>query len=189
MEIFEYISVLTSIIVGLGIAHLLRGIAQLIQHPGRYTVYWVHLVWVAYMFFQMAFWWWWQFNLLDLPAWQFQNYMFLLIYAVILFLICALLFPTDLDDYSGFEEYYFSRRKWFFGLLAASFLIDLYDTWLKGAEHFFSLGPQYIFQEVAYVTLSIVAMSTQRRPFHAFFAISAFMYQIYWAFEFWGTQG
>ena len=107
MEIFEYISVLTSIIIGLGIAHLLRGIAQLIQHPGRHTVYWVHLVWVAYMFFQMAFWWWWQFNLLDLPAWQFQNYMFLLIYAVILFLICALLFPTDLDDYSGFEEYYF----------------------------------------------------------------------------------
>ena len=47
MDIFEYISVLTSIIIGLGIAHLLRGVASLVQHPGRHRIYWVHLVWVA----------------------------------------------------------------------------------------------------------------------------------------------
>lgn len=189
MDIYEYVSVLTSIIIGLGIAHLLRGIAKIIQHPGRHAVYWVHLVWVGFMFVQMAFWWWWQFNLVDLPVWQFQNYMFLLIYAVILFLVCALLFPSDLDDYSGFEEYYFSRRKWFFGLFGTSFLIDLYDTWLKGAEHFSSLGPQYLFLVGSFVTFSVVAIMTRWRLFHAIFAISALMYQLYFAFQFWGTLG
>ena len=34
MEIFEYIAVLTSIIIGLGITQLLRGVARVIQHPG-----------------------------------------------------------------------------------------------------------------------------------------------------------
>jgi hypothetical protein len=36
MGVFEYVSVLTSIIVGLGIAHLLGGVAGLVQHPGRH---------------------------------------------------------------------------------------------------------------------------------------------------------
>jgi len=33
MEIFAYVAVLTSIIVGLGIAHLLQGTARLLQDP------------------------------------------------------------------------------------------------------------------------------------------------------------
>jgi hypothetical protein len=34
MEIFEYVAVLTSIVIGLGITHLLQGVARIIQHPG-----------------------------------------------------------------------------------------------------------------------------------------------------------
>ncbi len=37
MEMFEYISVLTSIIIGLGIAQLLQGTTRLIQHPEQST--------------------------------------------------------------------------------------------------------------------------------------------------------
>ena len=96
MDLFEYISVLTSIIIGLGIAHLLRGVARLVQHPGRHRTWWVHLVWVGYMFFQMTFWWWWEFNLNTLDLWHFEDYLFVLLYAVVLYLCCALLFPDDL---------------------------------------------------------------------------------------------
>ncbi len=35
MELFEYIAVLTSIIIGLALTQLLRGLAGLAQHPGR----------------------------------------------------------------------------------------------------------------------------------------------------------
>jgi hypothetical protein len=37
--------ILTSIIVGLGNAHLLRGLAELVQHPGCHEAYWLHLLW------------------------------------------------------------------------------------------------------------------------------------------------
>ena len=60
MDIFEYVAVLTSIIIGLGITHLLRGVAGLIQHPDQHRIYWVHLVWVGYLFFTLIFWWWWE---------------------------------------------------------------------------------------------------------------------------------
>jgi len=189
LEIFEYVSVLTSIIIGLGLAYLLAGIARLIQHPGRFPVYWVHLVWVAYVFFFMSFWWWWQFKLDTLAVWYFQNYLFLLIYAVVLYMICALLSPSDLSEYRSYEEYFFSRRRWFFGLLAATYVLDVYDTWLKGAEHFHSLGPQYPLQIGVYISLAIAAILTANRKFHGLLAVVALSYNIYWAFLFWGTQG
>jgi predicted phage tail protein len=43
MGIFEYVAVLTSIIIGLGIAHLLQGVARMIQRQDTEPVYWVHL--------------------------------------------------------------------------------------------------------------------------------------------------
>ena len=184
MEIFEYISVLTSIIVGLGIAHLLRGVAAIVQHPGRHRIYWVHLVWAAYMFFNMAFWWWWQFNLGKLEVWYFPNYFFILIYAVLLYLICALLFPADLDDYTGFEDYFMSRRAWFFGLIAMTNVVDLYDTWLKGEEHFANAGMPYLILTSVNFTGAVIAAITPNRVYHAFLAVAAMAYQVHWAVTF-----
>lgn len=189
MGLFEYISVLTSIIIGLGIAHLLRGLASLVQHPGRDRIYWVHLLWVAFMFFNMVFFWWWEFSLTTLEVWYFQDYLFVIVYAVILYLMCALLFPSDLDDYSGFEDYFLSRRRWFFGLLVTSFLLDLYDTWLKGAEHFNTLGTAYKVFTAVNVTAAIAGALSGNRRVQAVIAVVLFAYQIHWAFTFWGQQG
>jgi len=189
LGIFEYISVLTSIIIGLGIAHLLQGVAGLVQHPGRHRIYWVHLVWVAYMFFQMIFWWWWEFNLGKLEVWYFPNYLFVLLYAVVLYVACALLFPSDLDGYSGFEDFFISRRVWFFGLLAAVNVIDIYDTWMKGAEHFQSAGTAYLVLTSTNFVSAVIAAITSNRLYHAFLAIAAMAYQVQWALSFTFVMG
>ena len=76
MDIFEYIAVLTSIIIGLGVTQLLRGLARLIQNPSHYRTYGVHLLWVATMFFNMVFWWWWEFRLGNIETWSFFLYSF-----------------------------------------------------------------------------------------------------------------
>jgi len=189
LGLFEYISVLTSIIVGLGIAHLLRGLAGLIQHPGRHKTYWVHLLWVGFMFFNMVFFWWWEFSLVTREVWQFQNYLFIVSYAVVLFLACAMLFPTDLDDYSGFEDYFMSRRVWFFGLFGTSTFIDLYDTWLKGAEHFASLGLEYKVFSAINLAVAVIGAKSSSRVVHATIVVLMLAYQIQWAFTNWGQMG
>ncbi len=189
MGLFEYISVLTSIIIGLGIAHLLRGLAELVQHPGRHRTYWVHLLWVGFMLFNMIFFWWWEFSLATLEAWLFQDYLFIIVYAVMLYIMCALLFPTDLDGYSGFEEYFLSRRAWFFGLLGLTTVVDLYDTWLKGAEHFASLGLEYKIFTTINILAAIIGAITRHRRAQAVIVLVLFAYQIKWAFSYWGQQG
>lgn len=146
MDVFEYVSVLTSIVIGLALAHLLRGVAEIVQQPGRTAVYWVHLLWVVFMLLMTPLWWWWQFALGSLDEWTLQVYFFLLLYAFILYLLCTLLFPSDMEGYTDYEEYFYSRRRWFFGLLAGFYVVDFFDTWMKGAEHFQSLGQVYPIQ-------------------------------------------
>ena len=52
----------------------------------------------------------------------------------------ALLFPDRIDDYDGCADYFHARQGWFYGLLAAIFLVDIVDSALKGATHLRSLG-------------------------------------------------
>lgn len=142
MEIFEYVSVLTSIIIGLGLTVLLRGISVLIQHPDRAKADVTHLLWVLYIFQPLVWWWWFQFRL-DGVAWTSTLYLFVVLYAVVSYLLCAVLFPTDVEGYDGYGNYFISRRRWFFSLLIAAVVIDLIDTALKGSEYFASLGLEY----------------------------------------------
>ncbi|HEY5774726.1 MAG TPA: hypothetical protein VIS57_01460 [Xanthomonadales bacterium] len=187
MGVFEYVSVLTSLVVGLGIAHLLKGVASIVQHPGRNRTYWVHLCWVASMFFQAIFFWWWEFKLESLEQWTFEIYLFVLFYALLIYMLCALLFPQDLEGYDGYEDYFISRRRWFLGLLAMFFLVDYWDTWLKGAEYFASLGPEYVVSTALLIVGSLLGVATANRRYHAVFAISMLAYQVSWALRYYNV--
>lgn len=183
---FNYVMVLASIIIGLAITHLLQGIARIVQHPGQARLYWVHLVWVASNFLGAIFWWWWEFRLSE-QIWTFQLYVFVLFYAFIIYLRCALLFPADLEGYDGFKGYFYSRRSWLFGLGAGQIVIDLIDTLLKGAAHFASLGLVYPLASVAMLLLFTIAAITRNERFHAFFAVLLLVYQLFLALTFFNT--
>jgi hypothetical protein len=184
---FEYVVVITSIIIGLALAQLLQGLAQIIQDTRRQTVYWVHLVWVACMFLQAVFWWWWEYRYRETDTWTFQLYFFVLSYAFLVYLACALLFPRNIDDYGSFKIYFYSHRSWFFGVLAAGVLMDLADTWFKGAAYFASLGLQYPLAMCALFVLLVTGSITRNERFHATFAVAGLAYQISWALRMFET--
>src|SRR5262245_14610861 len=107
---FEYVMVLASIIVGLGLTHLLQGVSRLVISWGQTKPYWVHLIWVAYMFVTTVMWWWVEFRFRDVEVWTFQLYMFVLGYAFIIYLMCAWLFPDETGALKSYKEYFYSRR-------------------------------------------------------------------------------
>jgi hypothetical protein len=178
---FEYIAVLTSIIIGLGMAQLLRGVAGLIQQRDKSTVYWVHLCWVGYMFFTLVFWWWWEFRLGTIEAWTFMIYFFVVFYAFVMFLVCALLFPVKLEGYKDYKDYFYSMRVWLFGLLGLSYVLDWIDSLVKSQEYFMSLGAEYFITSVVQISLCVAAMWTRNERYHSIFAVGMFAYQISWA--------
>ena len=178
MDMFNYVMVLASIIIGLGMTHLLQGLARIVQHPGRDKLYWVHLLWVAGAFFQAVFWWWWEFRLSANTVWTFQFYLFLLFYAFIIYLRCALLFPSDLEGYDGYKDYFYSRRRWLFGLCLLQVFVDLADTLFKGMDYFLSLGPVYPAAAGAMTLLFTIAAITRNERYHAALAIVLLSYQL-----------
>jgi hypothetical protein len=138
----------------------------------------VHLLWVGAIFLRAIFWWWFEFDLSATPQWTFALFLFVLGYAVLIYLWCALLFPRDLAGYEGFEDYFYSRRAWFFGLLLVGQAVDVADTLLKGEAHFRSLGVGYVAGIAALSVLLLIAMRTRNERFHGAFAIFAVAYLV-----------
>ncbi|MER9772990.1 hypothetical protein [Mesorhizobium sp. M0220] len=177
-DIFPHIRIVLGMVIGLGVTRLLSGLARIVQHPGQYRLYPVHLAWVASVLLMLVHFWWWEFGLFQIENWTFGKYLFIIFYAVTLFLLCALLFPDSMLDYTSYEDFFYSRRAWFFGLLAATYLLDVIDTLLKGPEHFAHFGIEYLIRTPVFVVLCVIAILLRDRRFHIAFVAGALVYQI-----------
>ncbi|MGQ0560091.1 MAG: hypothetical protein ACT4OE_11020 [Sphingosinicella sp.] len=171
MSMFEYVIILISIVIGLALTHLMQGVANIIAHPKRAPIWWVHLVWVAYVLLVTVFWWWWQFNLQHVESWTFGRYLFVLGYAFLIYLMCVFLLPRDLEGYEGYQDYFLDRRHWFYGLMIALGAIDLIDTLLKGYDHYLSLGLQYQLQIALFAIGGLTGLVAKRPAIHAAVAV------------------
>lgn len=186
-EIFPHIRIVMGMVIGLGVTRLLSGVARIVQHPRQYPLYPVHLAWVASLLLMLVHFWWWQFGLFHIEEWTFGVYFFILAYAVLLFLLCALLFPDSMWDYAGYEEFFFARRAWFFGLLGATYLFDVVDTLIKGEAHFARFGHEYLVRTIVFASLCLVAIATTNRRFHVAFVAFTLVYQISWIWRLFDT--
>lgn len=178
--IFPHIRIVMGIALGLGITRLLTGTAGFVQHPQRRRVYWVHMGWVLFMLILLSHFWWWEFWLQAITDWTYEIYFFLISYTILLYFLCALLFPDNVDEYGGYEEYFLSRRKWFFGLLGVTFAFDFIDTLLKGAAHYERYGAEYLVRTPIAIGLCIAAMVIGNRRLHAALVIVSLIYEVSW---------
>jgi len=116
-EVFNYLSVVTSIILGLGLGHLLIGCARLIHARELLVVPWLYMGWVVLLLpVYLAYWWaFWDYR--KQVRWTFMAFLFLLIGPIGLYLITALLLP-DISNQASFkaDAHYLNIRRWFFGL-------------------------------------------------------------------------
>ena len=178
--VFFHIRVVLSMVVSLGIARLLSGVARFVQHPGRKRAYGVHLLWALSLLLSMMHFWWWEFSLSHLQVWRFEIHVFVVGYAALFYFLCAILFPDDLAEYDSYRDYFMSRRRWFFGLLAMVYVVDVADTRIKGRDHLTAQGYEYPIRTAAYVALCAVAALTSNARFHAAFATLSLTYQVSW---------
>lgn len=177
-DVFPHIRIVMGMVIGLGVTRLLSGLARIVQHPGQYRLYAVHLAWVGSVLLMLVHFWWWEFGLYAIQSWTFGKYLFIIFYAITLFLLCALLFPDSMLDYTSYEDYFYSRRAWFFGVLGLTYLLDIIDTLLKGPEHFAHFGNEYLIRTPIFIALCLVAILVRDRRFHIAFVAVALIYQI-----------
>lgn len=110
MSLFEFLMVLVSLIVGLGIAELLSGIARIIRKKDEVKLYWVHSLFIAVIFLALLQTWWEIWGVRETPSWTFVGLMLMLGGPIGLFLISHLAFPEQLAGVDLRTFYYQSMR-------------------------------------------------------------------------------
>src|SRR4051812_23976190 len=98
MTPFEYVTVLISIILGLGITQIISGVADLIHNSERVKIYWPHLLWVILAFFLHVQEWWQIYELKSYTGWYLPVFIFIILYPINLFILARILFPVGSGD-------------------------------------------------------------------------------------------
>jgi len=164
---FDYFGVLISIIFGLALTHLLRGLGRLIQLRHQVRPYWVHLVWtINIVIFALAIWWgmyWWK----ELLSWTALWFFFIAAYAIAIFMWAYMLFPQEFAPDVDFEAYFYANRRWIFGIQTVVFLMDIPETLRKGLLHLRPVPAPYPFVIVGFLLMSVVGLITANRRVHS----------------------
>lgn len=182
---FEYVMVLVSIVIGLAITHLLNALAAAIHrlrgHGPPLRLEPVYLLWMVFVLTWLVSFWWWEFKFQESAAvWSFGLYLFVIAYAVALFLLAAVLVPSRMIGVEDSYEYFMDGRHWFFlGVLSVTAL-DLVDSFLKGTE--WGLRPSYLFQTVVLVVAAVAGILSTRRSVQLACAVAGVVIQLTYMF-------
>ncbi|MGY3622464.1 hypothetical protein [Bradyrhizobium sp. USDA 10063] len=179
-DIYAHIRFIMAMVLSLSLARLLNGLATFVQHPIKVKIFWIHIGWVLSMFLFVIHLWWWEFRLREVASIDFPTYFFLLVFCSLFFFLCAVLFPTSMEEYTGYEDYFISRRGWFFGILAVLYAADLVDTAIKSPAYFASFGLEYPIRNMVYIALCLVAIVVSDKRFHGLFVALGLVYQVSW---------
>lgn len=186
-ELFPHVRIVMGTVVGLAITRLLTTVAGIIQHPQRGKRSLLHLLWIGSMLLELVLFWWWEFALHRIEFWSFGLVLFIMFYATTLFLMAALLSPDSVSDYSGYEDFFLKRRHWFFGLLAATFLLDTIDTLVKGQNHWSRFDWSYFSQVPLGLVLCVIAWRSASRNVHLAIVGLHIAFQVFLILRFFNT--
>ncbi len=113
MGAFDYLSVLISIVLGLGITQLLGGFGRWLEQRKALKAYAPAIVWAIALLLVHVQTWWSMFGLRYWEEWTFLQFSVVLAQPIILYLMAALVFPTSTSD---MRANFYLQRPWFFGL-------------------------------------------------------------------------
>ena len=126
MTSFEYLSVLISIVLALGVTHLLTGLSSILRSEGKVRLCWIQLAWsLAVMAFQISVWWaYWDFR--DRESWGLFQFSSLLVLPGLTYLAARILMPDVIrDDSYDLRAHFDKVRQEFFSTLFLALLFAL----------------------------------------------------------------
>ncbi len=98
MTPFEYLSVLVSIVLALGITHLLSGLSSILRSEGKVRLCPIQLSWsLLVLVLQLSVWWrYWDFR--DQASWGLFQFMSLLVLPALSYLVARIIMPDVIRD-------------------------------------------------------------------------------------------
>ncbi len=130
MSQFDFLSVLVSIIIALGLSHILASAAQLIRRRRRVQMHYTTLIWMAVLFLLLVQIWWVAFHRREIMHWSFFGFLLYLLIPTLVSVLGYLLvseIELELEPEFNLEREYYDNRRWFFGILGAVVVLSLVE--------------------------------------------------------------
>ena len=168
MDTFSYLSVMISMILGLGLTQLFAGIGNVLQIRHRIKPYWLHELWILILILFHVHMWWSLWAVRTSVAWTYPLFLYLLIGPAGLVIASHIIIPGEFYDevHRGkfdLRGHYYATNHLFFGILAGT------GVWTILLEPVLGVGSSFVqfrFGQ-ALATLAIAACAASRRaPVH-----------------------
>lgn len=172
MTQFEFISVFASLILGLGLAHLLMGA---IDRVYRKKAGYEQLAYTIFLLVLVSLNWWALFLLREEQSWTFDQFFAMVLWALALFAACIALYPPGEAANDSFE----SHRRTFLVAMLFTAPTDILQAALHGklfTPWFYLLLPGHGF------VLWLIALFVRNPTFHKVLATYFAGIILFWAF-------
>ena len=174
MSVMEFILVAHAIIVGLGVAEILRGLADTIRAEETRVSYRLLLIagWALLLLLQF---WWAIWHLADRSEWTFPEFLICLLPLAILYVIARLCFPEKISG-SDLQAYYLRVAPKIFLLVGATYasFALLLQPFISGV-----ITPWVFASQLTLAILATVASRFHAPAFHMI-VIVAMVAQVIW---------
>lgn len=150
---FEYVSILVSIILGLGITQILSAFSDLLYTYKKVKFYWPHTLWLVFVLFLHIQDWFIIYQLKDKPEWHLQELFFILLYPISLFCVAKMLLPTnEKEEQNDMKLFYKSQYPLIFIMVGLSIFISILFNYFFLMQNLLQQTPLIIFLGVMIYT-------------------------------------
>jgi hypothetical protein len=167
MSSFEFISILMSIVIGLGVTNLLAGAARSFYRRKRTPIDEVHIVLTAGTLLLLVLQWWVTFKWNTQTHWSFERYLTLIIWTVSMYLLTVFLYPPDLSEEEEHQARFERNRSGFYSSFIVMCLLDIVQAAIHG-DLFHPVW--YLPYAGHYALLAGGGLCARRRGYDRFFA-------------------
>ena len=177
-DTFAHMRIINGMGISLCLSRILIFLSRFIQHPTKHKISKVHMGWVfVILLWIIQFWWDYLFESGE-KTYDIYTYVVDLSYVFGLFFICVTLTPDDVNEYGGYEEYFFSRKKWLFSFFIAINIVQNLNELRNDISAHDMRGFMIQFSVLLFSTLCILlAMRVKTKKFQ-FFLIGLLTFSI-----------
>ena len=175
MNSFEFIMVLVSIIIGLGIAELLKTLSKIIR--GNHEGGLLHILWSVNMLNMLiqCFWAYWVYD--DRVDWTYNELILILLGPIIMYIIASLLYIPN-NQFDKLDEFFINNRLPFFLLFLSLMVLFTFN------DYVFTKGDfnRHLVRGTAFILFSFLTY-TNNRDLHVYGSILFMFIQGFFIFN------
>jgi len=178
VNVFEFLLVIVSIVLGLGIAELLAGFVRILR--GELVAGKLHALWtfvILQLQVQLA---WGLWGLRSKAEWQYPEFLLLLLAPGLLYLTAAVIFPSVGSD-ENLDIHLIRRRRPLFLLLAGYVFVTGLFSWLLFDEDL-TLTSAII--RLPAIAILVTLATTERRHLHLVLGLVVLALQLWFTYVF-----